>query len=71
MKQCQIHSKSIQQSLNGDQILISSGRLIFSSKTSEMIFYSRGNYGFISDGYMSIDNKGGIDVTVGDNINLT
>ena len=56
--------------LKGDQILISSGRLIFSSKTSEMIFYSRGNYGFISDGYMSIDNRGGIDVTVGDNINF-
>lgn len=56
--------------LKGDQIVISSGRLIFSSKTSEMIFYSRGNYGFISDGYMSIDNKGGIDVTVGDNINF-
>ena len=36
-----------------------------------MIFYSRGNYGFISDGYMSIDNKGGIDITVGDNINIT
>ena len=56
--------------LKGDQILISSGRLIFSSKTSEMIFYSRGNYGFISDGYMSIDNAGGIDATVGDNINF-
>lgn len=56
--------------LKGDQILISSGRLIFSSKTSEMIFYSRGNYGFISDGYMSIDNRGGIDATVGDNINF-
>ena len=36
-----------------------------------MIFYSRGNYGFISDGYMSIDNKGGIDITTGDNINIT
>lgn len=57
--------------LDGDQVLISSGRLIFSSKSSEMIFYSRGNYGFISDGYMSIDNKGGIDITTGDNINIT
>ena len=25
-----------------------------------MIFYSKGNYGFISDGGLSIDNKGGI-----------
>lgn len=57
--------------LKGDQVLISSGRLIFSAKSAEMIFYSRGNYGFISDGYMSIDNKGGIDITTGDNINIT
>lgn len=56
--------------LIGDQVLISSGRLIFSSKTSEMIFYSKGNYGFISDKGMSIDNALGIDVTVGDNINF-
>ena len=46
--------------LKGDQILINSGRIIISSKESEMIFYSKGNYGFISDGTMSIDNKGGI-----------
>ena len=57
--------------LKGDQVLIGSGRLIFSAKSAEMIFYSRGNYGFISDGYMSIDNKGGIDITTGDNINIT
>ena len=57
--------------LKGDQVLISSGRLIFSAKSAEMIFYSRGNYGFISDGYMSIDNNGGIDITTGDNINIT
>ena len=36
-----------------------------------MIFYSKGNYGFISDSNMSIDNKGGIDITTGDNINIT
>jgi hypothetical protein len=35
-----------------------------------MIFYSKKNYGFISDGAMSIDNKMGIDVTVGDDINI-
>jgi hypothetical protein len=39
-----------------DQILINTGRLILSSKTSEMIFLSKGNYGFISDGKFSIDN---------------
>lgn len=39
-----------------DQIFINTGRLILSSKTSEMIFLSKGNYGFISDGKFSIDN---------------
>jgi hypothetical protein len=35
-----------------------------------MIFYSKKNYGFISDGAMSIDNKLGINVSVNDNINI-
>lgn len=39
-----------------DQILINSDRIILSSKSSEMVFYSKGNWGFISDGKMSIDN---------------
>ena len=34
------------------------------------MFFSKKNYGFISDGGMSIDNKLGIDITVGDNINF-
>lgn len=56
--------------LIGDQILINSGRLIFSAKNAEMLFYSKKNYGFISDGGMSIDNKLGINVSVNDNINI-
>jgi hypothetical protein len=56
--------------LIGDQILINSGRLIFSAKNAEMIFYSKKNYGFISDGGLSIDNKLGINVSVNDNINI-
>ena len=56
--------------LIGDQILINSGRLIFSAKNAEMIFYSKKNYGFISDGAMSIDNKLGIDISVGANVNI-
>lgn len=56
--------------LIGDNILINSGRIILSAKNAEMIFYSKKNYGFISDGGMSIDNKLGIDVSVGDNINI-
>ena len=56
--------------LIGDQLLLSSGRIILSAKNAEMLFYSKKNYGFISDGSMSIDNKGGIDISVGDNINI-
>jgi len=56
--------------LIGDQILLNSGRLIFSAKSGELIFHSKRNYGFISDGGMSIDNKGGIDISVNDNINI-
>ena len=57
--------------LLGDQILINSGRIILSAKNAEMIFYSKKNYGFISDGALSIDNLLGIDVNVGDDINVT
>jgi hypothetical protein len=56
--------------LIGDQILINSGRVIISAKKAEMLFYSKKNYGFISDGGLSIDNKLGIDISVGDNINV-
>ena len=57
--------------LIGDQILINSGRVIISSKESEMIFYSKGNYGFISDGTLSIDNKGGIIANIEDDTLFT
>jgi hypothetical protein len=56
--------------LKGDQLLLNSGRIIISAKNAEMIFYSKKNYGFISDGWLSIDNKFGIEVNVGDNINV-
>jgi len=54
----------------GNQILLNSDRIILSSKTGEMIFYSKKNYGFISDGTLSIDNKGGIEINVSDSINV-
>jgi len=63
--------KAFPSKLIGDQILINSGRVIISAKNAEMMFFSKKNYGFISDGAMSIDNKLGIDITVGDNINVT
>ncbi len=58
------------QKLIGEQILLNSDRIILSAKKSEMIFFSKKNYGFISDGGLSIDNKGGIDVSVKDNIHI-
>lgn len=57
--------------LIGDQLLINSGRVIISSKESEMIFYSKGNYGFISDSALSIDNKGGMIVNTDDDVIYT
>lgn len=62
--------KDYPKSYLGDQILINSGRLILSSKNAEMIFFSKKNYGFISDGGLSIDNKLGINVSVGENIHI-
>ena len=49
--------------LKGNQILLSSDRIILSAKTSEMIFSSKGNTGFITDGYFTIDTTKGINVT--------
>jgi hypothetical protein len=62
--------KSYPSQLKGDQMLLNSGRIIISAKSGELIFYSKKNYGFISDGGLSVDNKFGIDITVGDNINI-
>ena len=63
--------KEYPNKLTGDQILINSGRIILSAKTGEMIFFSKKNYGFISDGNLSIDNKSGMFVKLGDEFKLT
>ena len=42
--------------LTGDNILIKSSRITLASQDGEMIFLSKGNYGFISDGLFTIDN---------------
>jgi hypothetical protein len=54
--------------LIGDQILINSGRIIFSSKSAEMLFYSKKDYGFISEGTLHINNRSGIRASVGDKV---
>ncbi len=60
--------KGYPSKLIGDQLLLNSGRIILSAKNAEMIFYSKKNYGFISDGALSIDNKLGINANVNDNV---
>jgi hypothetical protein len=62
--------KEFPEKLIGDQILINSGRLIFSAKSAEMMFYSKKNYGFVSDGTLSINNGKGIEASVGEDINI-
>ena len=62
--------KDYPSELKGHQMLFSSDRIIISARKSEMIFYSKKNYGFISDGQMSMDNKLGIEINVGGDTNI-
>jgi hypothetical protein len=57
--------------LNGNQLILNSDRIILSAKTGNMIFHSRSNYGFISDGRFSIDNGLGADLDFGGDVNIT
>jgi hypothetical protein len=54
-----------------DHLLINSGKIIISSKTGEMVFHSKADYGFISDGKFSIDGGLGADLDFGDDVNIT
>jgi len=54
--------------LKGNQILLSSDRIILSAKTSEMIFASKGDIGFITDSKFTIDTTKGINVTANEAI---
>lgn len=63
---------SYPSSLKGDDhFLINSGKIILSAKTGEMIFHSKSNYGFISDGKFSIDGGLGADLDFGGDVNIT
>lgn len=62
--------KNYPRELKGDQTIISSGRLIFSSRNAETIFYSKGNFGIISDNNISFDLGKGIFGEVKDNIDI-
>lgn len=55
-----------------DQVLLNTERIILSARTQEMIFFSKGNWGFISDGKMSIDNgKAGADLDFHGDVRIT
>jgi hypothetical protein len=57
-------------SLKGNQILITSDRLIFSSRVEEMIFWSKSHYGVITDGIFSIDTNLGVNINSKGNIDI-
>lgn len=55
-----------------DQLLVNTERIILSARTQEMIFFSKGNWGFVSDGKMSIDNgKDGADLDFNGDVRIT
>ena len=62
--------ESIPKVLDGNQIIISSDRLVFSSRLNEMIFWSKGNYGVITDGVFSVDTYLGVNVNSKGNIDI-
>jgi hypothetical protein len=56
--------------LDGNQIIISSDRLVFSSRINEMIFWSKGHYGVITDGIFSVDTELGANINSKGNIDI-
>lgn len=54
--------ESYPKELSGDQIIITSGRLIFSSRSSETIFFSKGWFGMVTDSALSIDAQRGVTI---------
>ena len=58
--------------VGNDQILINSERLIFSAKSQETLFFSKGNFSIISDGTFTIYNGlGGAEMDFGDEVIIT
>lgn len=53
-----------------DQIIINSERIILSSKTQEMLFFSKGDFRIISDSRLTIDNGLGAELDFGDDVNI-
>jgi hypothetical protein len=57
-------------SLDGNQILITSDRLVFSSRKGEMIFWSKNHYGIITDGIFSVDTNLGVTINSKGNVDI-
>jgi hypothetical protein len=57
--------------LNGNQALLSSGRIILSSRDAETIIFSKGNVGVVTDSNFSVDSIGGIRFDVENSVNIT
>jgi hypothetical protein len=49
--------------LKGNQILLNSDRIILSAKTEDMILVGKKNIGMITDGKLSLDATGGVNIT--------
>ena len=63
--------KNYPSELKGNQIVLNSDRIVLSAKAAEMVFASKKDVGFITDGQFSIDATNGIDVTVDGDTNIT
>ena len=57
--------------LNGNQALLSSGRIILSSRDAETMIFSKGNVGVVTDSNFSVDSIGGIRFDVENSVNIT
>lgn len=56
---------------DADQILLTSDRILLSSKSKELLMFSKGNYGFISDGVFYIENgQKGAELNFNGNVNF-
>ena len=67
-----LYAEIPEEYLGNDQILINSERLIFSAKSQETLFFSKGNYSIISDGDLSMDfGFGGGKLDFGGDVVLT
>lgn len=56
--------------LDGNQIIISSDRLVFSSRINEIIFWAKSHYGVITDGIFSVDTEKGFNINSRGNIDI-